>query len=431
MVKRFSQLSNGMRVVTERVDHVATVSLGIWLNKGSRHENAAENGLFHFIEHTLFKGTPRFSARDIAEAVDGVGGILDAYTAREETCYSIKVRAVHLESTLALLADMLQHPTFDPHELSLERKVVLEEIKMGEDDPEDRVFELGIQRYWSDHAMGRPILGPVENVKRFDHDEVAAFHGRFYRTQDMVVAAAGDLDHDQLCRLCETLFPVSDRPPADIVESPPEVRGFQAYHTDDRLEQVSFTLFTHGFSQRDPRRHALNLLSVALGGGMSSRLFQSIREQRGLAYSVGCYTVPYADCGYFNLYGACSPENYQTVLSLCFDEIERVQQDGLDAGELRRAKEQVIGSLLMGYESTYNRATSLARALMVHGEIYEPEKWVALIESVEADAVRDAARYAFHPDKRALAGLGAASGRPDDGFLAGRGFHDTPILIPH
>lgn len=418
MVKRLSQLRNGMQVVTERVDHVATVSLGIWLNRGSRHESPAENGLFHFIEHTLFKGTPRYSARDIAEAIDGVGGILDAYTAREETCYSIKVRACHLESTLSLLADMLLYPTFDKRELALERQVVLEEIKMGEDDPEDRVFEQAVQRYWGGHAMGRPILGPVANVKRFDHDEVAAFHKRFYRTQDMVVAAAGDLDHDQLCALCETLFPASTAPPVAMTVDAPHAHPFHLYLPDERLEQVSFTLFYDGFSATDPRRHALNLLSVALGGGMSSRLFQTIREERGLAYSVGCYTVPYADCGYFNVYGACSPENYQTVLGLCLGEIAKIQQDGIGEAELRRAKEQVLGTLLMGYESTYNRASSLARSLMVHGEIYDQQKWVDMIEAVSAAEIAAVAQTAFQVETRGLAALGAASGQPDAGFMA-------------
>ncbi|CAM2066105.1 Insulinase family protein [Sulfidibacter corallicola] len=404
MVRRFTKLENGMSVVTQAVDHVQTVSLGIWLARGSRHETPAENGLCHFIEHTLFKGTPTRSARGIAEAMDGIGGILDAYTAKEETCYSVKVRGIHLNATLELLADMLQNPLFEPDELDLERRVILEEIKMGEDDPEDRVFERSLRHFWEGHPLGQPILGSPETVCGFSREDVADFHRNHYLPENMIVAAAGLLDHDRLCDQLQRLFPGGEPSSRTMRQDVPVPKPFQMFLPDNSLEQVTFCINFAGLSQTDSRRHALGVLSTLLGGGMSSRLFQKIREERGLAYSIGAFTSNYSDCGYFSMCGGCSPRNFAEVVDLCLAEILALKRFGIGVEELNRAKEQMIGSLLMSLESTYNRASALARHMLHVGHVYDESRSVAAIEAVTREDV-DALVGEFLTD--ASLGLGA------------------------
>ena len=407
MKKRLSVLDNGIRVVTENLSHVDTVALGVWIDKGSRYETESENGMFHFIEHTLFKGTPDRNARQIAESVEGVGGLLDAYTAKEETCYSVRVRGKHLDFCLGILADMLIRPLFDRAELDRERSVIVEEIKMEEDNPEDLAYERNLRRYFEGHPLANPILGNPGNIRAFKRRQVREFHRRFYVGNNMVVAAAGRLDHHRLCDRLRTLFeglPLREWEPPP--QNPPQPRAFQAHLPGPHWEQVNFCLNFPGVSYRDPRRHAFHLLSLLLGGGMSSRLFQKIREERGLAYAIGTFAAPGTDYGLLSLYGGCSPRQYDRVLALCIEELNLLKRHGVTKEETSRAREQAIGMLVMGLEATQTRAAALARSLMTLNEIFEAEQEISGLEAVTDGQITELARELIADDALGLLAVG-------------------------
>ncbi len=398
---RTAVLRNRMRVVSERLSHVETVFLGVWLNRGSRSEAPRENGMFHFIEHMLFKGTAARSARRIAEEIEGVGGVLDAYTGKEETSYSARVRAKHLPLALEILADMLCAPKFDPAELDRERQVILEEMKMEEDNPEDLAYERGVQAFWRDHPLGAPILGVPKNIRRFDRAETAAFHRRFYTPENMLVVAVGNVDHDDLCRRLEALFP--NREPEGGEEpawTAPKPAPSQRYLVNDALEQVNFCVNFAGVSVGDPRRDAMMALASLLGGGMSSRLFQSVREERGLAYSVGAFANAFSDSGMVTVYGGCSPDRFDEVMEVSLDEIAALASRGATAQELGRAKEQLIGSLAISLEGVYSRASATARQMLYFDRPLDAAESIRELESVSLDEVNALAGELF--DNRAM-----------------------------
>ncbi len=387
-----STLDCGMKVISERISSMETVSLGIWLDLGSRDESPRENGMFHFIEHTLFKGTPSRDARAIAESVDGVGGSLDAYTGKEETCYSVRVRAKHLDLVLEILADMLLRPLFEDEELNRERRVVLEEMKMEEDNPEDVAFEKSLQHFWEGHALGRPILGSPENVMRFDHQEVAGFHGDVYQRDRLVVAAVGRVDHSKLVRRLHALFPGVAAKGASsrrFARSTPRPSAFQKYEHRPHLEQVNFCLSFPGLALNDDRRYVLYLLNTLLGGGMSSRLFQAVREERGLAYTIGSFSQLFSDCGQWLVYGGCGPESFQEVMRVTHDEIRRLREDNLAEPELRRAKEQFIGNYSLSLESTVARASALARQWIFLNQHFDMAELIERVEAVTLEEIAD------------------------------------------
>ena len=411
MTVQMSQLTNGMQVITEDMTGVETVSLGIWLPRGSRDEQKHENGMFHFIEHTLFKGTPTRGAREIAEEVEGYGGILDAYTAKEETCYSLKVRAVHLERTLGVLGDMLVNPSFRPEELDRERQVILEEIKMEEDNPEDVVYEDSVARFWQDHPISRPILGPAENVSAFSSDQVREFHKRFYTTDQLVVAAAGKLSHDHICKNLEALFPNAPTTTEMPERVAPKVTPTQIYLHKKHLEQVNFCLHFSAASHTDENRHQLLLLNTLLGGGMSSRLFQSIREDRGLAYHISSFLSPYSDCGQLSIYGGCSPEKLDEVFQQTLVELERLKQEPVTAKELDRAREQCNSSLVMGLETTGARASGQAREYLTMGRTFDVYKALEELSDITIADVQQAACETFSSEHFGLSALGRISAK--------------------
>ncbi len=405
------RLANGMQVITEPMTGVETVSLGIWLPYGSRDESVEENGMFHFIEHTLFKGTPSLTARDIAEVVEGHGGFLDAYTAKEETCYSLKVRHVHLDRTLEVLADMLQHPAFRDEDVDRERQVILEEIKMEEDNPEDVVYEDAVARFWSGHALSRPILGTSDNVRGFAPDQVRAFHQRFYAPDRLVVAAAGKFDHDRLVARLEQLFPARRAEGLLPPRTAPRISPQQVYLRRKHLEQINFCLHFAGSTHSDESRHALLLLSTLLGGGMSSRLFQSVREEAGLAYHIASFMTPYSDCGQFTVYGACSPENYEEVMRRVIGELDRIRQTAPEERELARAREQCNASLAMGLETTGSRAANLARELMTLNRIFSMDQAIEELAGVTAEDVRACAAHFIDNARFGISALGRLKGK--------------------
>jgi len=408
MTKNFTQLANGMKVLSEHVPAVETVSLGVWLPCGSRHEHPHENGMFHFIEHLLFKGTPSRNARQIAEDVDGVGALLDAYTTREETCYTFKVREKHVPFMLHILAEMIREPLFNRVELEREKQVVLEEIKMGEDNPEDLVYDKSLFHLWQGHALANPVLGTTETVSNFNQDSAKAFHRKRYRARDLIVAAAGKIDHDWLCAELEKLFPAdSVQTPADLPgEDQPTSATYQVYQCREHLEQVSFCLNFKAISYRHPDLDALHILNTLLGGSMSSRLFQRIREERGLAYSVGSFTSLFRNCGVFSIYGGCSPESFDEVITLSLQILREIKDEGICTDELERAREQLIGTTLMGLESTGSRSSALAQEMIQTNEVFDLKKTIDKIESISQSQVTDLARQIFQDESMGLMALG-------------------------
>lgn len=408
MAVHTTRLANGTRVVSEWMPAVETVSLGVWLPFGSRHEQENEGGLFHFIEHTLFKGTPTRGARKIAEDVDALGAYLDAYTAKEDTCYSFKVRARHLPKLLEILADMLHNPVFAEDELDRERQVILEEIKMEEDNPEDLAYESNQQCFWRRHPIGRPILGRAEQVAAFRSDQVKAFHQRFYGDGNMVVSAAGKIDHQELCRLITELFPGREACPdlhQDATHQPLFETGVSKHHRP-HLEQVNFNLSFPTMAYTNPDREVLYVLNGILGGNMSARLFQKIREEHGLSYSIGSYGALYSDCGLMSIYGGCSPGSLDKVLHLIDEVLRTLLQDGVSPEELSRSREQLVSANLMGMETTGARASSYARDLMLLGKPQQLDVMIEEVESVTAERVMDLARAIFCDGRSALSLVG-------------------------
>jgi predicted Zn-dependent peptidase len=385
MTVRVSRLANGLRIATDTVQTVDTVSLGIWVDVGTRHEPAAINGAAHFLEHMAFKGTERRSARDIAEEIEAVGGHLNAYTSRESTAYYAKVLKEDVPLALDILADILQHSTFDPEELERERTVILQEIGQANDTPDDIIFDHFQECAYPEQAMGRPVLGRPEIIRGLGRDAVVAYLRDHYGAQRMVLAAAGNLEHDQLVDLADTLL--SDLPAERAVSTEPARYAGGDRREDRDLEQLHLVLGFPGLTLGDPDYYAASVLSTAFGGGMSSRLFQEIREKRGLVYAIHSFVHGYRDGGLFGIYaGTGEDEAAELVPALCEEAMKL--QDGLTAIELSRAKAQMKAGLLMSLESTSARCEQLAQHLLIYGTPFDPPEVVRRIESVDDAAIR-------------------------------------------
>ena len=385
MKARVSRLANGLRVATDTVQTVDTVSLGIWVDVGTRHEPAAINGAAHFLEHMAFKGTERRSARDIAEEIEAVGGHLNAYTSRESTAYYAKVLKEDVPLALDILADILQNSTFNPEELERERTVILQEIGQANDTPDDIIFDHFQECAYPEQAMGRPVLGRPEIIRGLGRDAVVAYLRDHYGAQRMVLAAAGNLEHEQLVDLADTLL--SDLPAERAVSTEPARYAGGDRREDRDLEQLHLVLGFPGLTLGDPDYYAASVLSTAFGGGMSSRLFQEIREKRGLVYAIHSFVHGYRDGGLFGIYaGTGEDEAAELVPALCEEAMKL--QDGLTAIELSRAKAQMKAGLLMSLESTSARCEQLAQHLLIYGTPFDPPEVVRRIESVDDAAIR-------------------------------------------
>jgi len=395
MTIELSRLGNGLQIATDRIDSVDTVSLGIWVDVGTRHEPAEINGVAHFLEHMAFKGTERRTALAIAEEIEAVGGHLNAYTSRESTAYYAKVLKEDVPLALDILADILQHSTFDPDELERERTVILQEIGQANDTPDDIIFDHFQECAYPDQAMGRPVLGRPEIIRRLGRDEVTAYLGEHYGARRMVMAAAGNLDHHRIAKLAEKLLGdmPADRP---VTSEPADYIGGERREQRD-LEQLHLVLGFPGLTLDDPDFYAGSVLTTAFGGGMSSRLFQEIRERRGLVYTIHCFGHSYRDGGLFGIYaGTGEDEAAELVPALC--EETRKLADGLSAVELARAKAQLKAGLLMSLESTSTRCEQLAQYLLIHGTPFDPAETVRRIEAVDAAAIgRVVARWRSGP----------------------------------
>ena len=391
---RRTVLPGGLRVVSESLPGVRSVAFGIWVGVGSRDERSSLAGASHFLEHLLFKGTERRDALEIAEVMDGVGGEMNAFTAKEYTCYYARVLDEDLALAVDVIADMVTSSRITSDDVESERGVILEEIAMHDDDPGDIVHDtFAAALFGAEHPLGRPVIGSVESIEMLSRTAIAGYYRRRYTPTSMVVAASGGLDHTKLLRLVRKAFP------GDAVGRPVELRSpSRAVATRSQVvvqtratEQANLVLGTAGLRRDDPRRFALSVLNGALGGGMSSRLFQEVREKRGLAYSVYSYASSHADTGLFGVYAGCAPAKVEQVLELCRAQLAQVAAQGITADELQRAQGQLRGSLVLGLEDTGSRMSRLGKAELVYGELLPVDDVLARIDGVTLDDVREVA----------------------------------------
>jgi predicted Zn-dependent peptidase len=392
MSARVTTLDNGLRVVTEDMPWVETVSLGVWVDVGTRNEPAAINGVAHLLEHMAFKGTERRSARAIAEEVENVGGHLNAYTSREQTAFYAKVLKEDLPLGVDILSDILQHSTFDPEELERERTVIIQEIGQALDTPDDVIFDKFQECAYPDQAMGRPVLGEAEIIKTIGRASVADYMSRHYSADRMVLSAAGALDHDRLVDLAQQSFTALPPYRGEPVEAA-RYRGGDLREDKD-LEQVHLVLGFPGVSYTDEDYYVASTLSTVLGGGMSSRLFQEIREKRGLVYTVYSFASSYADGGIFGVYAGTGEDEVEELMPVLCDEILK-SADTMTEEEVARARAQLKASILMGLESTSARSEHVASQLLIYGRPIESKELVRKIDEVDLGSVQRLARKIF------------------------------------
>jgi predicted Zn-dependent peptidase len=385
MTVSLAKLSNGLRIVTDRIETVDTVSLGIWVEVGTRHEAPEVNGVAHFLEHMAFKGTERRSARAIAEEIEAVGGHLNAYTSRESTAYYAKVLKEDVPLALDILADILMHSSFDPAELERERTVILQEIGQANDTPDDIVFDHFQERAFPAQAMGRPVLGSPEIIRRLPREQVMAYLRAHYGAARMVLSASGNLDHDRIVDLADRLF--SEMPPERPITAEPAHYAGGDYRQQRDLEQLHLVLGFPGLSLDDPDYYAAMVVATAFGGGMSSRLFQEVREKRGLVYAIHSFAHSYRDCGLFGIYAGTGEEEASELVPVLCDETMRLEQ-GFTPVELARAKAQIKAGLLMSLESTSARCEQMAQHMLIHGRPFDPADIVHKIEAVDDAAMK-------------------------------------------
>ncbi len=410
-----TRLANGLTVLTEHMPGLRSVSLGIWARRGSRHEQPELNGICHFIEHAVFKGTTRRSALDIAVESDRLGGHFDAFTTHEVTGFTMKVTDAGLPLAFDLLSDMLAHPRFDPEDLQREQKVILEEMKMVEDTPDEFLGELFNAAYFPDQPLGRPIEGTAVTVPTFDAARTASFHESEFGPRNLVVAAAGNVEHARLVEMAVRAFPESKPPaaasPNGTAPSPaPQPSSPILIERKKELEQAHLIIAAPWPSARSEDRFAASLLANVIGGGTSSRLWQAIREERGLAYSVGAGASAFSDIGVFSIYAGTSPEQLDEVLDLSLAELRRVVREEAPEEELKLVKDQAVSSILLGLESSSVRAGALARQEIIHGRRISPDEVISRLEAVTVEDMQRIARQYFTSEGLALAALGDLNG---------------------
>ncbi|MFZ3044929.1 MAG: pitrilysin family protein [Desulfatirhabdiaceae bacterium] len=398
-------LDNGVRILTRDMPHVRSVSMGIWVNMGSRDESDTENGLSHFIEHMIFKGTEKRSAFDIARAFDAIGGYTNAFTSMENTCFHARVMDSHSETMIDILTDIFLNPAFSPENIERERPVILQEIGMVEDTPDEYVHMLAGETFWGGHPLGRSILGSRENIFRFDSDKLRQFFKTAYTPSRTLIAAAGHIDHDQLVDRIGPLFdravsePTVDNVPPSLVQSRMDI------HEKD-LEQAHICISARGLAITDEKRYTLSMLNTLLGGNMSSRLFQSIREQRGLAYSVYSFVSSYSDAGMFGVYAGVDSANVSETINLILQELQRIKKEAPDLNDMKNAREFTKGSLLLSSESNDNQMVRLAQGEFYFGRSTSMDEIFSEIDSVTSTDIQNLAQELFQPDHVSLTLLG-------------------------
>jgi predicted Zn-dependent peptidase len=405
---RSTTLPNGLLVLTERMSHLRSLSMGVWLDTGSRDEDLATNGISHFLEHMVFKGTTTRSAQQLAREVDAIGGNLDAFTGKETICFNIKTLDENMPVALDLLTDLVLHPTFAPDDLVKEQGVILEEIKMDEDNPDYLVHEMFTQNFWPGDALGRPILGTAETVSSFTQTIVLEEYAKRFTPANMVFTAAGNIEHSSFVAQVEQAFQSLSASSSTRMSrgNPPVAKPHITIRNKKSLEQVQMCLAMPSLPVAHPDRYAAFLLNSILGGGMSSRLFQSVREERGLAYSIYSEMSPFRDCGSMAVYSGCAPDKTREVLTLTLAEFTRMKAEPVSEDELKRAKDQIKSNMVLGLESSSSRMSNLARQQMYYGRFFSAEEIIAGVEAVTSADVQRLANELFVTEKLALTLLG-------------------------
>ena len=403
----------GIRVISEHIPHVRSISLGFWFEVGSRSENSRIMGISHLTEHMLFRGTKNRTGEQIASETDSMGAHIDALTSREYTCYYTKHLDIHFEKVFDILADMINNSLFGEKELDKEKQVVLEEIKMYEDNPEELIHDLSMQELFKDNQLGMPILGSRATVAGISRMDLADYTRLNYSPANLVITAAGNLDHAKLMECVNRYFPrhgeAGEKQANQLLPVSPGIRDIAR-----ELEQVHFCIGTRGVERDHDKRYALYILNTLLGGGISSRLFQKVREKEALVYSIYSYIASYRDTGAFIVYGGTSAKNFERVMEITLQEFRALHSDGATAAEIAKAKEQIKIGYLLGLEDTGNRMSRLAKMEMFHGTLYTANEVVAQIDGITADDVMEMASYVFDEKYYNLVSLGKLSGPQQD-----------------
>ena len=406
MTIRKTILSNGLTVLTESMPHIKSVSLGVWLKKGSRHEKEADNGISHFIEHLVFKGTKTRSAQDIALVIDKLGGQVDAFTGKEYTCFYFRALDEHLPVAIDLVTDIVVSPRFDVSDIEKERKVIYEEIRMVEDTPDELLYDLFSQTYWKGHPLSRPIQGTIESVSKMTPERLARHFQRSYVPSQMVIAAAGSLNHENLLRMIRKGFERLEGPPSNGKVTPPRFYPGVVKREKKNLEQLHVCLGMRSFPTSSKKRYALFVLNTALGGNMSSRLWQRVREREGLAYSVFSAVNSFLDCGFLMVYAATNPAQGDRVVALIVEELRRLRKEPPTRTEIEVAKENLKGSLMLSLESSSSRMMNLARQEIYFGRQFSMADMMKSLEFVRPAHLQELAEELLDDNPTALAALG-------------------------
>jgi predicted Zn-dependent peptidase len=403
-------LPNGLTILTEEMAHIRSVSIGIWVKTGSRHEAAEVNGISHFLEHMVFKGTESRSAEDIARQVDSIGGNMDAFTAKECICFNVKVLDEHLPVALEILSDLVLHPTFDLNDIVREKRVILEEIKMDEDSPDYLVHEIFTQNFWKDHPLGKPILGTKETVRRFDQPALLEYWSRHITPSNVIISAAGHLRHEEVVELVKRYFAPLAPGKNGFQEEPPHVSSRIIMRNKKSLEQVQICVGVPSHSIAHQKRYASYVLNTLLGGGMSSRLFQNIRERQGLVYAIYSELNPYRDTGCMSVYAGTSRESAPKVVQSIVSEFRNLKHSAVPEDELRRSKDQLKGNLMLSLESSTARMSNLARQEMYFDHFIGMDEITERIEQVKAEDLVNLAEDYFRSGTIAVTVLGNLNG---------------------
>jgi len=407
---RRQKLPNGLTVITEQMQHIRSASIGVWLQTGSRDEDAEWNGISHFIEHMVFKGTSHRTAEEIARQVDSIGGNMDAFTAKECICFNVKVLDEHVPTALDILSDLVLNPVFDASDIARERGVILEEIKMDEDNPDYLVHEIFTQNFWKDHPLGKPILGTKETVKRFERQPVLDAYTHRFSPNNIILSAAGHLDHDRFVELVAQHFDHMKPMANGFHSSAPKIVSRIILRNKKALEQVQLCIGVPAHPIAHEKRHAGYILNTVLGGGMSSRLFQNIRERQGLAYSIYSDLNPYRDTGCLAVYAGTSLASAAKVVQSVVGEYRKLKNEPVQEEELKRSKAQLKGSLMLSLESSTSRMSNLARQEMYFDRYYDLDELIQRIEAVTAEDLISLANEYFKTEAVAVTALGNLNG---------------------
>ena len=403
-------LPNGLTILSEEMKQIRSVSIGIWVKSGSRHEAAEVNGISHFVEHMVFKGTSNRTALDIARQMDSIGGNMDAFTGKECICFNAKVLDEHLPIAIDVLSDIVLNPIFEERDIARERGVILEEIKMDEDNPDYLVHEIFTQNFWRDHPLGKPILGTKETVRRFDQNAIFQFYGERFSPGNLVVAAAGSLDHDRFVEWITEKFQGLKARSNGLHHAAPKASARIVTRNKKSLEQVQICLGVPSPHISHKKRYTSYILNTLLGGGMSSRLFQKIREEQGLAYSIYSDLNPYSDTGCLCVYAGTSRESAPKVVQQVVHELRELKEKPIPDEELRRVKDQLKGSLMLSLESSTARMSNLARQEMYFDRFFDLDEIIDKVEAVKSEELTELANELFRREAIAVTVLGNLDG---------------------